>query len=225
MFDFSQRSESRDPEEKFNEWLEKCGDCDVLIEGAGISALCAGIELQESELKVLLVTGADAPGGVLLEGRGPVEILSPADELLEELGYPVETNPPLWIDRLELLAFLTNKFFKLGGEILNSVTFENFSRPGGENFKLDLTLNGRALVVEALQLISTRARKSQELSEITCRQLMEKIVLQTSKTDEGFIKAGFRACSSAGQREHFCPLINAFVLSGRKAVRLLLADK
>ncbi|MGM0380717.1 MAG: FAD-binding protein [bacterium] len=221
MFDFSGREASLDSSKKFNEWLEECLDCDVLVVGAGVSALVAGLELQREDKKVLLVTEAAQPGGRLTWERGPVEILSPADELLGELGFPLNDNPPLWIDRLELLAYLSNRFYELGGLILNSVFIEGEPRREGENFELDILCDDRPFIINGPELISTVPGEKEIPGDAPCSEILEKIVQQTGRTEEGYVQAGLKAYYP-GKKGQFCPLVNALLLSGRKAARFCL---
>lgn len=223
MFDFRGRDVGEDSTEKYNQWLEECLDCEVMVLGGGVTALVAGIELQDRGQNVLLLTEADQPGGRLVWENGPVEILSPADELLEELGFPIDSNLPLWVDRLELLGYLVNRFYELGGLIINSAVIENYFQSGQDGFEVEMLLNDRPLIASSPELIVTTGRDRAAGEDSYCPGILEKIVHNTRRTGDGFVAAGLNA-HSPGRRGRFCPLVNGFILSGRKAARLSLAD-
>jgi len=223
MFDFSGRDPGKDDTEKYSQWLGECLDCDLLIVGAGVTGLVAGLELQENNRDVLLITGADQPGGRLVWENGPVEILSPADELLGELGFPVDSNPPLWVDRLELLAYLVNRFYELGGLILNSALIEKYFCNKDNCFEVELLLAGQPLIATAPELIVTAPGEGKNQNSSSCPEILEKMVYNTRRSEKGFVEAGLKAYHP-GRRSRFCSLVNGFVLSGRKAARLCRAE-
>jgi hypothetical protein len=221
MFRFPESSDEREQQIKqYHSWLVDNKQTDVVILGGGPAALCCGLELLEENFRVLMIDESENPGGRLTWQHGPVEIISPADELLAELGFPISENPPLWLDRLQLLSFLCYRFFHRGGRMLSGVYIESAPRVEEDNVEIHLLVDDRPFIVTAKDAVVTLPDFNPPVSNDDYQQQMKQMVLDTRRREEGWIQAGYQALLPASDYEHG-PYVNSCLLSGRKAAHLV----
>ncbi|MFB6356289.1 MAG: FAD-binding protein [bacterium] len=225
MLDLQERAElSTVDDEHFSEWMKAVRNFDVLIIGADAAGLTAGIVLQWEGINTLVVDEAEQTGGRLLWDVGPVPIVSPVDELIEELGFPVDDNPPLWLDRFEILNCLQNKFIEKGGRVVPGIVVDEFPTLEKSTFKTELSFQQRSEVLEAEDVIvSMPGQPVVHSSEDDAKDPLEEIVLSTLRRNEEWIQAGFQ-CIEPDKRDMEYPFVNALIMSGWKAGEIVLND-
>ncbi|MFP4687894.1 MAG: hypothetical protein ACLFN5_07300 [bacterium] len=225
MFKFSGETDVHSRQLKeYHTWLLGMQEMDVVVLGSDPTALACGLELLGEDYSVLLIDEAETPGGRFTWQRGPVEIISPADELLEELGFPIVSNPPLWLDRLDLLSYMCNRFYRQGGKILPGVYIEGPPRQRKDGFEINLLLDNCPLIISAGDVVVTVPKFNPPSPETVCEQQIEDMVLNTGRHGDGWIRAGYQALLPVTDTE-YCPMINGCLLSGRKAAHIVFNKK
>ncbi len=204
------------------EWLKECGKAEVFIVGGGITALTAGLFLQEENVNTLVVNEAAQVGGRFLWQQGPVPVVNPAVELLAELEFVPELTAPYWIQRTELISFLVNQYFSAGGELLPGVNLEKF-RSKNRVFEIDLLFNNQPLIYSGEDLIVTTAYTESVRFSEEGESSPESMVLNTERREAGWVQAGYQALVDTSGTEDLS-LVNGCLLSGRKAGELILAE-
>lgn len=204
-------------------WLEECRERDYVIAGGGPTALVAGIYLQYENHSTLIMTEADHVGGRLTWDYGPVPIFAPADELLYDLDYPVDSEPVLWLDRNLLLMFLVRTFYDEGGAILTGGYFNKYPYESDSGYQVEITLSDRPEVFAARDVITTLAKFNRESRIQEARTSLEKLVLNTLRRRDGVVQAGVQALPDA-ERSTGPPPESGLLLSGRKAAELVLEE-
>lgn len=206
------------------EWLEACRSAEIIVLGSGIAALTAGLFLELEGQNTLVVAEAENPGGRFTWQPGPVPIVEPAGELLEEVEFTGEVSAPLWVHRTELLAFFVHRYFSAGGEMLSGAKVEKF-RCLGDEFELDLMFNSQPLILSASEFIVTTSFTETENNGTTGDTSgPERMVVNTKRREEGPLQAGYQALPEIDEETEL-PLVNGALLSGRKAAEIILADR
>jgi ribulose 1,5-bisphosphate synthetase/thiazole synthase len=210
--------------ERRREWFNQASDREVAIHGAGLDALVAGIFLQEDDIDTFIVTEADYPGGRLTWDNGPVPIFYPANNQLEDLGYPLDGLPPYWIDRNALLSFLVQRYFSRSGVLLTGVRTEGVPRAESDELEWDLILDQQTRSVTVQNFISTKPNSQNEPTDDTIDDPLDYLVRHTDRQSQGVVVCG-RAVFSPSERDSSIPLESAYCLSGRKASELVREDR
>lgn len=224
MFERPSRSElSRLRDEQFGEWMDRIRNHDVTIVGSGPAGLTAGIVLQKQGRDVVILDESEQLGGRLFWESGPLPIVSPVDELLEDLGYPVHTDPPIWLDRVEFLDFLLHSFVEEGGAVVPGVYIDSLPEED-RGFEIAVSIQENREVLESEELVLTEPKVN--LRDVTDRgdDPMETMVLNTTRVPEGWILAGYQALPE-NERDEDYPFENAECLSGRKSAELVLTGE
>lgn len=215
----SERSRDRDRER--HAWLEEARESDVVIVGGGLSALVAGILLGQEDRQSLIVEEAEQLGGRLLWENGPATVLSPADEILDELGFSLPSESPSWPDRIQLISFLAHEFFEEGGRVLPGVSVQAPPVETGESFQLELYFWERHEVFTSPEIIVTLPLTQPARPPRPGDNPLEEMVLATGRRQDNWIQAGFQALNPE-TRDEPEPFENACILSGRKAAEVIL---
>lgn len=205
-------------------WLDDCRERDHVILGGGLAGLTAGIYLQQADCSTLVMSEADHLGGRLTWDYGPVPVFAPADELLHELDFPLESEAPLWLDRNLLLTFLVTAFYDEGGAVLTGGYFDDYPVTLDENRRVEFTLSEKTEVFNAGDVITSLGKFPCEQRIRETDSVLEKLVLNTVRRSDGIIQAGIQALPD-GRRGETPPLESALLLSGRKAAELVLDEQ
>ena len=206
------------------EWLTSCSRTNLFILGGSISGLVAGFFLEKAGIETVILSEDEQPGGQFIWKRGPVPIIHPAENILREVGYESAAGSPLWVQRTEILAFCTARYFAAGGLFLGGIKLENIiDKPPG--FELSLTLNEEPLVITAEDgIVTAPAFQPIELSDDLPGVAHELMVQNTGRRPEGWVKAGNQVLTGYSAAEELL-LINGHLLSGRKAAEIGLARR
>jgi hypothetical protein len=224
MFEFPSRSElSELRDEEFSQWFRPCRDIDVAVVGCNPAGLTAGINLVDRGKDVVILEESEQLGDRLLWETGPVPIVSPADELLDDLGFRIEENPPIWVDRVEIFNFLLHRFLSSGGRVIHSVYLETVS-PTEDRFELEVSIgeHREVMIVDELGLCDSRSRQAPPDPDED--DPMERMVRATERTSEGWVRGGYQ-CLSEEVRDRDFPYVNGECLSGRKMAELILSGE
>ncbi|MFB6344856.1 MAG: NAD(P)-binding protein [bacterium] len=225
MFDLPPQDElSSEIGQQRESWLSDCREREYLIVGGGITSLTAGIYLQQERCSTLVITEADHLGGRLTWDYGPVPIYSPASELLEKLEFPIESEPPLWLDRNLLLSFLVSRLYNEGGTVLTGGYFDSKPVKRDQQFEVEFTLADRPEVFHGEELITTLGKFDHENRVEESETRLGKLVLNTIRRRDQTIQAGVQALP-ASERGSGVPLESALLLSGRKAAEIVLDER
>lgn len=225
MFDLpSHKKLSEQRDDEFPNWLDSLRQSDVGVVGATPAGFVAGIVLCDYGSDVVLMEQSEQLGGRLLWESGPVPILSPADELLQDLGFPIESNPPVWIDRINLLDFLLHRFLETGGRVVPGCYLDSVTRVDG-TLELSVRLDERRDTLETENIVVTDPRiEPDNEAETDADSPLESMVLNTIQTSDGWVSAGFHALPD-DERDEDYPFVNAECLSGRKAAELVISGE
>ena len=223
MFELPSRSELlRERDQEYARWIQDLENRPIVIFGSDPAGLIAGRVLQRLGKDTLILEESEQIGGRLMWDIGPEPILSPADELLEELDYPIDRVPPVWVDRMDLLDFLLHGYLQNGGRLLNSVYTDRIPdvNQGGE---LEIVIGERSAVIEVEAGILSAPSIDVEFNEPQ-DTLLDEMVRRTRFLDTGWVICGRQALTEA-ERDREFPYINGELLSGRKAVECILAGE
>lgn len=209
---------------KRRDWLKDARSRDVALVGGGIDALTTGIYLERNNAGSLLVAESEHLGGRLTWKNGPVPIFDPAVNLLEDLDYPLETNPPAWVDRNHFLSFLVERYLDEGGRILRGVYLEEPPGRSGDELSLTLSFEDFSETLPFDDLVLTLPRFRRESADAEGEDPLEVEVVATGRRSDGIVHAG-RLALPEEYAETKLPLESADLLSGRKAAEILLNDR
>jgi ribulose 1,5-bisphosphate synthetase/thiazole synthase len=210
-------------DERRQSWFRRLRHAQVGLIGAGLESLIAGLVLQDEDVSSVVLTENTYPGHRLLNGMGPVPIYPPAVERLEELGYPVEENPPLWLDRTELQNFLIHSYLRKGGSCLRSVTLEQ-SRVESDEIELTLSVDDRRETFTFDDVVLSVDDFGIKTHDLDTSDPLEYEVLATGRRHDAAVQAG-PTVLPAELSSSAVPLESAHVLSGRKAAEIVLNDR
>lgn len=225
MFDLPPEEElSSEVGERRRTWLDSCRDREYAVIGGGVTGLMAGLYLQRHNYSTVVMTEADHLGGRLTWDYGPVPLFAPADESLHDLGFPLESEAPVWIDRNLLLTFLVTSFYDEGGIVLTGGYFNADPVSRDDEFRVEFVLSDVSEVFVVSDVISTLGKFDHEERISESETVLEKLVLNTIRRSDGFVQAGVRALREP-ERSSTPPLESAQVLSGRKAAELVLDEE
>ncbi len=207
--------------EKLTGWYDNCCQTNVAILGADISALLAGIFLEDAGLQTVVLTESEQPGDRFILKQGPVPIIHPAEQILHEIDFKTALEAPFWVQRTELLAFCTEKYFAAGGSFLPGVTVERITgQPAGH--ELQLRLDEQPLVITAEKTLVTTPVAQVEILTEKEGSVHQYMVLNTGLRSEGWIQAGYQAVDRYSTSEELL-LVNGAILSGRKAAEVVVS--
>jgi len=223
MFELPDRAELlRQRDEEYAQWMEEVADRATVIIGSDPAGLLAGRVLQRRGKDTLVLEESEQIGGRLLWESGPVPILAPADELLEDLDYPIDSIAPVWLDRIDLLDFLLHGYLKDGGRLLNSVFVERIPDLNQEQ-ELEIVVGERTAVISVGEGILSAPNIEVDFDQPEASPL-EEMVRRTQKIESGWVLCG-RQTLTGEERDREYPYINGELLSGRKAVECILAGE
>lgn len=203
------------------DWLDACSDAQLLVLGGGLTAVTAGLVVQEAGRSVVLVEVGRTPRDRFFSSDGPVMILSPTDEVLEELGCRFDEAPPLWRDPFSLETALLKGFFDAGGRLVRRAVVDGSPARGGRRFEVRVNLGSARRVLESDALIITTPLLDPEPAGESAENLLHEMLLATRRREDGVVQAGYQAL---GDRRipSGTPAENGLVLSGRKAAEIVL---
>lgn len=225
MFDFPEEDELYDRmAERRREWFKDARSRDVVLVGGGVEALMAGLYLEKNNTRSLLLAESEHLGERLIRGNGPVPIFPPAVNRLEELDYPLDTNPPVWVDRNYFLSFLVENYLAEGGRILRGVYLEGSPRVTGDEVRLTVNLDETSETFGFDDLVLTLPRFEAETLDEEGEDPLTIEVRNTRRRSDGTVQAG-RLVLPDEYAEMGFPLESADLLSGRKAAEIILNDR
>lgn len=203
--------------------LRDVRDVDCLIYGAGLAGLVAGLVLQENDQSTLIADPSEQIGGRLTWKTDMLPLFGPADELVEDLGFDVTSNPPVWVDRTHLLSFLGNRYYEAGGTVLLESPLRHFE-DRKNHWEIDLGTEDHAEGFEAREFVV--AEPGVDLKPVSSGRddPLEAMVVGTGRRAEGMFEAGFAALLPE-QRDLEEPFENAALLSGRKTAEIILSGQ
>lgn len=225
MFDLPEEDELYDRmADRRREWFKDARSRDVALVGGGVETLMAGLYLEKNDTRSLLLAESEHLGGRLTWGNGPVPIFPPAVDRLEELDYPLDTNPPVWLDRNYFLSFLVENYLAGGGRILRGVYLEESPTVIDDEVRLTVTLDESSETLGFDDLVLTLPRFESETLDEEGEDPLAIEVRGTGRRFDGTVQAG-RLVLPDEYAETGLPLESADLLSGRKAAEIILNDR
>ncbi len=203
------------------DWLEGCSESELLVLGGGLAAVTAGLVVQEAGRSVVLVETARTPRDRFFSSDDPLMILSPTDEVLEELGVDVDGTPPVWRNPVSIETALLNRFLEAGGSLVRRAVVDGRPGPRGRIFEARINLGANRRVFEADDLMLTTPHLDPEPAGEPFEHVLHEMVLATRRRDDGMVQAGYQALGDR-RVSPGVPAANGLVLSGRKAAELVL---
>lgn len=217
----SPREVTSDFDHERDAWLDECADRDVAVLGGGMAAVTAGLILQEQGFSVVIVETGRSSRDRFFTEEGPAMILSPVDEILEELGCSAGENPPLWMTPLSVECTLLHGFFEAGGQLVRRAVIDGDPRAENGAFHIRVNLGSNRRLFESDELIVTAPLLEPEPPSARPDDLLHRMVLATQRRTDGMLQAGFQALGHH-QIPAGIPVENGLVLSGRKVAEILL---
>lgn len=205
------------------DWLQGCGESQLLVLGGGVAAVTAGLVVQESGRSVVLVETARTPRDRFFASDDPLMILSPTDEVLEELGLDVDGTPPVWRNPVSLETALLHRFLEAGGSLVRRAVVDGRPASRGRTFEVKINLGADRRVFAADDLMLTTPCLDPEPAGEPSEHVLHEMVLATRRREDGMIQAGYQALGDR-RISPGVPAVNGLVLSGRKAAELVLAS-
>lgn len=217
----SPREVTSDYDHERDVWLDECADRDVAILGGGMAAVTAGLILQDEGFSVVIVETGRSSRDRFFTEEGPTMIVSPADEILEELGCSPGENPPLWMSPVAVECTLLHRFFDAGGQLVRRAVIDGDPRAKNGAFHVGVNLDSKRRLFEPDELIVTAPLLEPEPPSGRPDDLLHRMVLATQRRTDGMLQAGFQALGNR-QIPAGIPVENGLVLSGRKVAEILL---
>jgi hypothetical protein len=211
-----------DIDERRQSWFRRLRHAHIGLVGGGLECLAAGVVLENEDVSTLILTEHSHPAHRMLDETGPVPIFPPAVQRLEEWGYPVEENPPIWPDRTDLYSFLIHSYVQAGGLTLRRISLEN-SNVDDKEIELTVSLGDRRETFRFDDVILGVGEYGIEESDLDTSDPLEYEVLGTRRRSDGAVQAGPVVLPDR-LAETALPLESAHVLSGRKAAEIVLSE-